>query len=343
MAYDMNQQIESLSDRLNKIDQYSKATVPEAFNYLTGLQRPEGANPLPIEAQKLTVGTLAKNQYDSGMKYLTDLLGIQKEDERFNKNYTLEQQKLALDANKSGLTIDNLGNFVSAGGVRNLTDAEAIAQVQKKYGKDIQLGKTIKERGERARSILQMESEGTTLPIQDLLSPAEQAKRDAATNLIKSASEIYSAVTGQTGENIDAPGVGYFAGKMPSWLISSGGQALRSKVTQLTADKIKELSGAAVSDREVQRLSKYLPQTDDTEKIIAAKTKTIINSIEIGLKMQEKAKLENLTLDQAYEKYAAQEYQNVGEEVPIWLSKNNPPTPTPGGAQTNPYDKYWNE
>jgi hypothetical protein len=150
--------------------------------------------------------------------------------------------------------------------------------------------------------------------------------------LIKSASEIYSAVTGQTGENINAPGVGIVAGKLPSWLISGKGQDLRSKVTQLTADKIKELSGAAVSDREVQRLSKYLPQVGDTEAIIAAKTKTIMNSISIGLKMQEKAKLENLTLDQAYEQYGAQEYQNIGEEVPSWLKGSSS-----GGTQSSGY------
>jgi len=96
---DYNKQIESLSDRLNKIDQYSKETTPEALNYLTGLQRPAGASPLTAEAQKLSVGTLAKDQYDKGLSMLTQLLGLQQKDEQNTKDETYRQENLKLSKN----------------------------------------------------------------------------------------------------------------------------------------------------------------------------------------------------------------------------------------------------
>jgi hypothetical protein len=216
-----------------------------------------------------------------------------------------------------------------------MADNDAIALVRQKFGMDIKLGSNIKERGARAKTILKDLAGGIYPDLKDLLSEKEDLARSAATNLMNEASVINSAVKNQAGEVENVAGVGKFGGGS-SWNpltgILSRGQDIRGKITGLTAAKIKELSGAAVSDREVQRLVGMLPQINDSEAVIAAKTQTIMNSMQIGMKMQEMAKMNNLTLDQAYEQYGAQEYQKLGEEVPAWLSGKSTPFPSPVGA-----------
>jgi len=92
-----NQSIESLSDRLSKLDQYSQEVNPESLGFLTGLQRPAGANPLPIEAQKLAVGTNAMEQWNKGWAMLSDLLTKKQSSEQFDKEFGLKEKTLAQD------------------------------------------------------------------------------------------------------------------------------------------------------------------------------------------------------------------------------------------------------
>ena len=55
---------------------------------------------------------------------------------------------------------------------------------------------------------------------------------------------------------------------------------LEQVVGKLKADYIKAISGAAASENEVKRLSKFLPEITDTEQVIKSKLNTIISEIE---------------------------------------------------------------
>lgn len=159
----------------------------------------------------------------------------------------------------------------------------------------------------------------------DLLTEKEQTARDATTALLNSASAIYSEVQDQNGKPKDVQGVGILGQLRPGFLTNTEGKTLKQDITSLTAEKMREISGAAVSDKEVQRLSKALPQVGDPESVIFTKAKNIADSLEIGLQMQELAKRERLTLDQAYMKYGAQAFQDHAQPIPAWIKGGSQP------------------
>lgn len=183
-------------------------------------------------------------------------------------------------------------------------------------------GKSKEERYAQAEAMQKLGVDGymksSALP--DLLTEKELTARDTATGLLNSASSIYSQVQDRNGKAADVEGVGILGKFRPGFMTNEAGRTLRQEITGLTAAKMKEISGAAISDREVQRLSKALPQIGDPESVIMTKSKNIADSLEIGLQMQEVAKRERLTLDQAYKKYGAEAFKAKDQPVPEWIA-----------------------
>jgi hypothetical protein len=317
------QDVQSLSDRLAELEKMNSGFTKSGLDYMSSQKRPEGMSVIDFYTPRMNVGRLsgiakenARANLDNGWKALNDLFGLKQNEDQFNKQY-------ALDTAKSGLTADSSGNIIplNPNDPENLTDSEATAKVKSIFGPNINLGQTMKDRGARAKAILKDYAEGKMPPLNDLLSVKESAARDAAAQLMSAAGEIYSAVTDQAGSTKNAAGVGTFQGRLPQLFTGPSGVTIRAKVTAITAAKLKELSGVAVSDKEAQRLQQYLPLITDKEETIAAKSKNVMDTLTIGMAMQEKAKTENLTLDQAYEKYAAPMYEQLGLEVPAYLRK----------------------
>jgi hypothetical protein len=346
----MQQQTESLTDRLGKLDQFYKGTMPYAENYLNNLPRPEGANPLVnYQAQDQYIsGSIAKDEYDKGMQMLNTLLGFNQNKEKMDLDQKNSDRDYNLEAAKAGLKINTDGSLTVTDDPANMSDSQATAKVREILGMDIELGSSEADRGARAKTILAKLSRGEKIALLDLMNPAETTARTNASNLMNSASAIYGQVTDPiTGKPINAAGVGTWGGGSkynPFERYLGRGTDLRSAITLLTADKIKEISGAAVSDREVARLNGALPQPTDSEARIAEKTKKMANIIRVGLDMQEKAKMENLSLDQAYDKYGYEVYEKYGEPPPTWLKKNNyqsGESTTSSGNTIDLVNKYW--
>lgn len=97
---------ETLVGRLNKLDQYSAEVNPEAQAFLGNLQRPAGASPLPIEAQKLAVGQNAMEQWNKGWAILSDLLTRKQDQAQFDKTFGLQERQLAQDKELALLAAD---------------------------------------------------------------------------------------------------------------------------------------------------------------------------------------------------------------------------------------------
>jgi hypothetical protein len=345
---DYQKEYESLSGRLDSIDQAYSKILPTSQGRIQQIGRGVGENPLNVVLAQLGLGDQyrsAREPVESQKNSLLTMLQRQFENEQDQSN---KDREYGLNVATSGLSIGADGSLQQPTGIDSMSDADATALVRQKFGKDIFLGTTEKDRGAKARLLLKDLEQGVQIPINDLLTDAEKTARTAATNLLNEVSSVYGLVTDQEGKVINATGVGKFGG---GWGINPKnilgmGQTLRSKITGITAAKIKELSGAAVSDKEVERLSGMLPQVTDSEFEIAGKAKEMATMIQIGMAMQEKAKLENLTLDQAYLKYAAPLYQKAGLEVSDWLGGGaiNKPGPQPTGTSGNPNDlvnKYW--
>lgn len=326
-----NSQAQSLSDRLNKIDEFIGGVKPMAIQDTLNVGRAELENPINVKNQQLGAGMILSDQYNralgqstaanaSVMDALNSLYGYQSDQDKMAYQKERDAQSdllkmLELQA-EGGMTLSADGKSLVAG-------TSPTEWFIGKYGADAyrQLGSSEADRKAVAQTIYKTNEAGGEVALNDLLSSKAEDIRNKAADLQRSALEINSAVTDQQGNVKNASGVGILGGLgiNPLTALFGRGQDLRSKITALTANKIKELSGAAVSDKEVARLVQMLPQTGDSEAKIAEKTKTIATSIQIGLDLQEKALRENLTLDQAYKKYGAELYRQNGEPVPSWL------------------------
>jgi len=201
-------------------------------------------------------------------------------------------------------------------------------------------GKTKDERTAQAASMQSLGIEGylqvSALP--DLLTAKEMEARDKATAILNSTSSIITSLQGANGRAKNVQGVGILGRFRPSWMTNPEGTSVKQNIVNITADRMKEISGAAISDKEVQRLSKALPQVGDTEANIVTKSKNIADAIEIGMQMQEAAKRERLTLDEAYKKHGEAAFQAKGQPVPAWIKGTDKPGLNLGAGSTNSND-----
>lgn len=150
----------------------------------------------------------------------------------------------------------------------------------------------------------------------DLFTTEELTKMKLANELMMYAGNIVGAT-----KNKDAPAVGTLGKFRFGPLVGKEGASLRADIGQLSSEKMKELSGAAISEQEMKRLTEFLPTRWDDENNIQFKSERLFNGLSIGLKMAELAKRNNLTLNEAYVKFAGEVYPQYGESVPAWINK----------------------
>lgn len=122
-------------------------------------------------------------------------------------------------------------------------------------------------------------------------------------------------------DNGRAPGVGPFTGLFGNLFIGKEGETVRENIAQISNEKIKEMSGAAVSDKEAKRLMQQLPNKTDKDSTIKRKLQAIEASIVIGEELKKIALVEEMgSIDEAYLKYGPELYEALGQEVPKWLT-----------------------
>lgn len=247
-----------------------------------------------------------------------------------------EAQKVAITEGVAELKLDEKGGYIVVPKEKALSPMQWAADNQVM---NYLTGKDIGAREAQAAAMQRLGVEGyfKASPLPDLLSEKETTAREAASALLNQASSIVSQVEGRNGQAKNASGVGLLGRFRPDFTLGSEGKTLRQDITNLTAAKMKEISGAAISEQEAARLAKALPQIGDTEKTIMTKAKNIADAVEIGLQMQEFAKRERLTLDQAYKKYGAQAFSEKGQPVPSWIKGGS--SKSPGSSQPGLPDK----
>lgn len=226
-------------------------------------------------------------------------------------------------------------------------EKDPFMEVYENYGSKYLTGKSMDERRQQAAVIQKygLKPYLENAPLTDLLTPNELEKREAATGILNDLSQLSSLLQGDNGVK-NLQGIGPAGRFRPEFLTNREGITAKQLITNFTAQRMNEISGAAVSDKEVRRLSDALPTIGDSEKTIRDKVNNIENSILIGLELQEVAKREDITLDQAYKKYGADLFKMRGQVVPDWLKSSedkkdtlpgNPPILGPESLM----DQYW--
>lgn len=207
---------------------------------------------------------------------------------------------------------------------------DPLKYVMKEFGSKYLTGRSIEERRAQAEAIQELGLKGylENSPLTDLLTPKEIEKRDAATGILNDLSQIESIIAKGSGAK-NVQGVGPLGRFRPEFLTNAEGVTTKQLITRFTAQRMNEISGAAVSEKEVARLTGDLPTVGDTEKTVLTKARNIATSIEIGLEMQELAKREDITLDQAYAKYGEQAFKSAGQKVPAWIQRSKLPENPP--------------
>lgn len=133
-----------------------------------------------------------------------------------------------------------------------------------------------------------------------------------------------------------APGVGPFTGLFGNLFIGKEGETVRENIAKISNEKIKEMSGAAVSDQEAKRLMQELPSKTDKDSTIKRKLEAIEASIVVGEELKKIAIVEGITHDQAYIKYGGELYKALGQDIPKWLEDEiakNPQNTKPRSAE----------
>lgn len=77
-------------------------------------------------------------------------------------------------------------------------------------------------------------------------------------------------------------------------------------------EKMKELSGVAISDQEARRMEQWLPTMKDSESVVAAKTDALLRASKMNLEVIEQAARNNLTPTEYLEKNKSNLYLKYG-------------------------------
>jgi hypothetical protein len=304
-----------LADRRNKFseinkvagDRFNKAfdsnAVPvnpsDVFGAYNTFQR---AGESFVQPQLADQAAQADQQYSGILKTILDQGNMDKE--------------YQLKAKESGFTIDPAtGKLTIAPG----SVADPIAEIMKQNGGDLLTAKTADERLSQAKTILSaggVSEYRKQVPVDQLLTEKELAAREAAFALARIAGDIVGST-----ENRNAEGIGGLQRFLPGWAVSDKGTVNRANIGEITSQKMKEISGAAISEQEVKRLQEFLPKKGEREDKIETKSKRIYNALQIGIEMQTLAKQNGLTLDQAYRQFGSAVYPKYGEQVPSWIGE----------------------
>ncbi len=315
---------DSLSQRLTRIDEFAGQVNPAAQANIAqvGLQnRPEGMNPLDAIVASLGVGertmrtrTNAAQDYGNANASVNDLYKLLLSATESQNNYDLKAQELALEKQKAGVSSND--PFSS------MNDSTAVAQVKKLLNIDkTQLGGTAPERGEMARELLRMLANEEEIPINMLANDKEKAHLQLMGDL---STKLQTAKNALAGAKNGPGGTGPLIGKIPAgWLQAGSGADMRRVAADIQSTYLKNLSGATVSDAESERLEKLLPSGKKTESLNLADIEALDRGIKINEELFRKAKLNNITPNQALEKFGREMFEKYGEKYPYADGKSS--------------------
>jgi hypothetical protein len=320
-------QQKTFADKLRERQLYQQGVLDRgATDFATGLK-----NDIPLDPQKLgsiynslLASSVEQLQpYEQNYQAATDNLAKARVDNTEVENLmnvlklNQEDRRIAIDENKSTgsqyvvkdpatgqnvITDDPMKAVMMSGGSWLLDTESSLTGKQAKAEAIMALG------GVDAY----LKSAGAN----DIFTTKEKESRDAALNIKRIAGDIVGAMP--EGEN--APGVGPLG--QFNLIPSDKGRKLRADMGEITAEKMRQISGAAISEQEAQRLQQFLPNKGQLESNSRANAQRLYNGISIGLDAGELAKRNNMSLEEAYIAFADELYSRYGEEVPTWIKND---------------------
>lgn len=254
-----------------------------------------------IDAYKYAVAS-KQISVDAGAKSIDQLSQLLRDEETKRKNRA-DEVIAASKANKSS-------NATGVPTVDNMTDSQVQSDFIKRYGSNAysKLGATGGDRVVSARTLLSQVYSGQAFNPKDLMSDKENLAYDAADTLLSKIDYAINKFTGKSGPG----GTGPLAQFVPQFVATKNMNELRNAIATVSPEKIKEISGVAVSDREFERLKDQLPAAGLTEEENLRRLNEMKNIIMLGQQLKILSLMDNITLNQAYDKYAPALYAQLG-------------------------------
>lgn len=226
-------------------------------------------------------------------------------------------------------SLEELRAMYEAGGVSSvITGDQALQEVMNQGGANLLTGSTLAERTAQAQAIMKMggvDAYRQNLDLASLMSEKELSANAALGDFARQVQMSLGDFQGKEGSG----GTGLFAGMLPRPIAGQKARDLRRSASSISSEKIKELSGAAVSEQEAERLSQFLPTRFKSETENTADLQRLANGIAINQELFEIAKRNNLTLTQALYQYGPQVFEKYGENYPYGVDGQPSAGPSP--------------
>lgn len=324
----LNQRFERLQDRLGRIDQINQEVVP-MFQTQALEGRPVGMKPSETwnradvmadqgvmqrsaasEDESNVLGQLLQlDQTEADNAFRREQFDYQKQSD--GQDRALKGQSLLMDMLSKGITYDEKGNLKVVDGMNG---SDAIAKVIKEGGGQLLgLAKDKDSREALAKDILKtggVAEYRKTLPVEQLVSDAERGKLSEQNELLVLIDQAIP--TFSNGDKWG--GTGWFEQWIPNQIATKNIQEMRRQSDTIRSMYQKAISGATVSDQEVERLKKFLPSSDKNESQNLEDLQKLRRDLSINAQIFELGKREGLTPNEAYRKHGKELFAQFGED-----------------------------
>ncbi len=215
-----------------------------------------------------------------------------------------------------------------------LTGQAAFSEVVRQGGRNLLKGKTISERESEAEVILSfggVSSFRQQAPLRDLLSVKQLEKDQQSTDLLSDVQVLQQLFPVGTKADFFRQGnlTGPIASKL-GFLRSQDQQTAQALIAELSTEKIKILSGVAVSPKEFERLRKFLPDARDQENEVATKLDALDRAIRMNQAIREEALRTGKTVSEVFRMDSKRFFREFG------FDPNNPSKDLKEGLPATP-------
>lgn len=263
----------------------------EAFK---GLANSMGYDPAQVEAFTNTVGAMTGKSSGGGYNPNTD---------------PVLQRQIAFEKFKAGQAgmVDDKGNMIT----------DPVKEVVRQGGGEFLKGLPVSTQKSKAQAILEqggVEGWRKTIPIDELLPKDKFTKYQSADSLKEDLKTIQQFFPSGTQADVGF-GENNLTGPITSrlgFLRNNKQQQAQSLISQMETQKIKELSGVAVSPTEFQRMHAWLPDPKDQENEVAVKTDALLRRIQLQQAVLERSARENIEPGQYLDKHDKELFMEFG-------------------------------
>lgn len=232
-----------------------------------------------------------------------------------------------------------------------ITGQDAYSEVIKQGGRDLIKGKTKAERETEAETILSfggVSDYRQKASLKDIYTDAQSKANDAATSLLQDVGVLQQIFP--VGTKADIWMKGNLTGPIAArkGFLRTGKQIqAQAMVQEMSTQKIKELSGVAVSPKEMERLRGFLPDARDQENEVANKLDALDRGIRMNMAIRDEAARTGKTESEVFAQKKDMYYQQFGFDPKNPKSDtatygNMPETPFLQNGQSDDIDAFLN-